>query len=110
MHLSDAEFETLVERVLERWLDAIEDAELAPLEAELQNGILTVRAEGAGTFIVNKHMPLKQLWYSSPYSGASHYVFEPVSRLWRNTREGQDLAGLFGAELSRAGGGRVALD
>lgn len=110
MHLSDAEFETLVERVLERWLDAIEDAGLAPLDAELQNGILTVRAEGAGTFIVNKHMPLKQLWYSSPYSGASHYVFDPARRLWLNTREGIDLAQLFGAEVSRAGGGRVALD
>lgn len=110
MALDDATFDSLAGETLEAWFDAIEAAGLDDLEVELGEGILTVNVESGGTFVLNKHAPMRQLWLSSPYSGATHYSFDPAGQRWINTRGGQDLATLLADELGRAGGGRLVLE
>src|SRR5689334_116262 len=79
----------------------LEEAIGAHADAELQGGILTVEA-GAGTWVVNKHAPTRQIWLSSPKSGARHYAFEEKSGLWQDTRGGADLLATLAAELDVA--------
>jgi frataxin len=88
-------FETLADSLLE----TLEEG----LDGELQGGVLTVEGE-AGTWIVNKHAPTRQIWLSSPKSGARHYAFEKTEGLWRDTRGGADLLTTLSGELG------VALD
>jgi frataxin len=93
--MSSSAFETLADSLLE----ALEEG----LDGELQGGVLTVEGE-AGTWIVNKHAATRQIWLSSPKSGARHYAFEEARGLWQDTRGGADLLTTLSGELG------VALD
>ena len=88
--MNDSTFESLADSLLE----TLEEG----LDAERQGGVLTVEGE-AGTWIVNKHAPTRQIWLSSPKSGARHYAFEPGSGLWQDTRGGADLLTTLADEL-----------
>ena len=90
--MSDSAFETLANSLLAALEEGVGD------DAELQGGILTVEGE-AGTWIVNKHAPTRQIWLSSPKSGARHYAFEAANGLWRDTRGGADLLTILSGEL-----------
>jgi frataxin len=48
---------------------------------------------------VNKHGPTKQIWLSSPKSGARHYGFDAVRGQWRDTRGDSDLLSILAGEL-----------
>ena len=88
MTVSESDFETATERCLQRLCRAIEEAS-DDIDVELQGGVLTAELEDGRTFVLNRHMPLRQLWLSSPLSGASHFAHTDGS--WRSTRGGSDL-------------------
>jgi frataxin len=95
--MNDSAFDSLADSLLETLEEGIGDH----ADAELQGGILTVRGD-AGTWIVNKHAPTRQIWLSSPKSGARHYAFDEASGLWQDTRGGADLLATLAAELDVA--------
>ena len=95
--MSDSAFETLADSLLATLEEALGDH----VDAELQGGILTVDGED-GTWIVNKHAPTRQVWLSSPRSGARHYAFDAGTGRWQDTRGGDDLLAVLGAELGVA--------
>jgi frataxin len=88
--MTDSAYESLADSLLE----ALEEG----LDGERQGGVLTVESEG-GTWIVNKHAPTRQIWLSSPKSGARHYAFAADSGLWQDTRGGADLLTTLSDEL-----------
>lgn len=92
--MSDSTYETLADSLLATLEEALGDE----VDAELQGGILTVEGD-EGTWIVNKHAPTRQIWLSSPRSGARHYAFDAASGQWRDTRGGDDLLAVLSAEL-----------
>jgi len=92
--MSEQAFETLADSLLESLEEEIDDA-------ELQGGVLTIDGDD-GTWVVNKHAPTRQIWLSSPKSGAHHYAFEAASGLWQDTRGGPDLLATLAAELDVA--------
>ena len=93
--MSQQAFETLADSVLEALETGLGD------DAEMQGGVLTVEQDG-GTWLVNKHAPTKQIWLSSPKSGARHYAFDPAAGLWKDTRGGADLLSVLSGELGVA--------
>jgi len=92
--MSDSAFESLANSLLA----ALEEGIGPHADAELQGGVLTVEGKD-GTWLVNKHAPTRQIWLSSPRSGARHYVFDAGSGQWKDTRGGADLLELLSAEL-----------
>jgi frataxin len=92
--MADIPFESLADSLLA----ALEEGIGAHVDAELQGGILTVDGDD-GTWVVNKHAPTRQIWVSSPKSGARHYAFEAGSGEWRDTRGGGELLATLSAEL-----------
>lgn len=101
-------FESAAEATLAGFLGAIEAAG-ADLEVDLEGGILTIELDDGGTFVLNRHGPLRQLWLSSPVSGASHYELDAADGRWKSTRGGGDLAQSLAADLSRLTGTSIAL-
>ncbi len=89
--MSEQAFETLADSLLESLEEEIDDA-------ELQGGVLTVDGDD-GTWVVNKHAPTRQIWLSSPKSGARHYAFDQASGLWKDTRGSGDLLSTLAGEL-----------
>ena len=96
--MSDSAFESLANGLLA----ALEEEIGSHADAELQGGILTVEGGakfGGGIWVVNKHAPTRQIWLSSPQSGARHYAFDAGSGQWKDTRGGPDLIAHLSAEF-----------
>ena len=92
--MTDSAFESLADSLLA----ALEEAIADHADAELQGGVLTVEGD-EGTWIVNKHAPTRQVWLSSPRSGARHYAFAAEAGKWLDTRGGGDLLEVLSAEF-----------
>lgn len=98
MKLEENAFIKLAGQTLEKYLSAIEDVEPDDVDADIQDGVLTIEFDDGRIFIVNRHVPLRQIWLSSPVSGAGHFDYQDGK--WIASKDGRDLAVTLGAELS----------
>jgi frataxin len=100
--LDEGEFERLAGETLMRLFDAVEevadDAFGEEAEIELQQGILTIDVPGTGRWVVNRHAVTRQIWLSSPVSGAAHYNWD--GHQWVGSRGEGPLCSRLEAELS----------
>ena len=107
MALTESEFEQMAEALLGRLAEAVEGTEAEGVDVELQGPVLNIEVEGragskGGTFVVSKHAPTRQIWLSSPISGASHYAYD--GKAWRSTRDAAELLARLAAELGQVAG------
>lgn len=84
MNLDASRYATLADEMLERIADTIDDVLGEEIDAELQGGVLTLSLEAGGQYVLNKNAPMKQLWLSSPASGAWHFDYADGD--WISTR------------------------
>ena len=89
--LADEALDTILEKA-----DELAD-ERDDVEAELSSGVLTLKIAGTGTWVLNKQVPNRQLWLSSPLSGPCR--FDYVDGTWTHTRDGSSLSELLEREL-----------
>lgn len=54
------------------------------LEPELESGVLSIIMPDEREYIINKHTPSRQIWVSSPYSGAAYFEYQGGE--WRPKR------------------------
>jgi frataxin len=101
----DAAADTLLARLQTRIENELADADI---DAELRGGILTVEFDDGRQFVINKHGPTKQIWVSSPLTGAAHYAWDEGAKLWRSTRSDATLEVALAADLEAASGLKVA--
>lgn len=104
--MSDPAFDTKAERELNDLADRLEAASEA-LEVDFDAGNLTVDLPGGGQYLLNKHYIHRQIWLSSPRSGAHHFELQDGD--WRSTRGPETLRALLAAELAQALGHPVDL-
>ncbi|MGE0152273.1 MAG: iron donor protein CyaY [Reyranellaceae bacterium] len=104
--MSDPAFDTRAEAELNELAERLEAASEA-LEVDFDAGNLTVDLPDGGQYLLNKHYIHRQIWLSSPRSGAHHFELE--GEVWRSTRGPQTLRALLAAELSAALGSSVDL-
>jgi len=50
--------------------------EISDTEAELESGVLTITLPSKKQYVINKHTPSRQIWVSSPITGAGYYEFK----------------------------------
>ena len=105
-----SQFEARADAALARLQQAVESAAGDAVDAELVGGILTLELEAGGVYQINKHLASRQIWLSSPVSGAWHFAWsEGEGGAWRATRGGEKLEDLLGRELTESLGEAVAL-
>lgn len=109
MALDDRRFQALADRTLGALMAALEEALGDRAEVELLSGILTIAPEAGGQYVVNKHAPTRQLWLSSPSSGAWHFAWDDQAQGWKSTRGGETLPEVLARDLARATGLPVSL-
>lgn len=108
--MNQAEFERRAGEVLDALFEQIE-AELGDwLDVDMSGGILQIELPDGGTYVINKHGPNREIWLSSPKSGAWHFAAGDAGG-WRSTRgDAEELSELLAAELAAASGRAVRLD
>ena len=91
--------------------DGADDGRCGPSSAVVARVIDgdTVELEDGGTYVINKHAPTRQIWVSSPASGATHFARDQGSDRWIDTRGGRDLARMLRDEIRAATGADLAL-
>ena len=88
--MDERAFESLVARILADFADRLEQALDDAAEVEFRGGILTVSCADGRQFVVNKHAPTREIWLSSPISGAVHFARRGEE--WVSTRGPDRLA------------------
>ena len=110
MAFDASSFEKTADDTLAAFLDAIDEALGDRLEVDLQGGILTIELDSGGQYVINKHGPNRQIWMSSPVSGATHYDYDETAEQWIGTRDAGPLLDRIAAELKAKTGVTVELD
>ena len=109
--MDEPEFLRQAGKVLDRLMSQIED-QADELEVDLESGILTIGLPDGGQYLLNKHGPNREIWLSSPKSGAWHFRHDPEAG-WISTRVVDDarpqLHRLLSDELAAAAGTPVEL-
>jgi len=83
--MDEREFERQAGQVLGRLLDEIEGQAGDDVDVDLEGGILTVILPDGGRYLLNKHGPNREIWLSSPRSGAWHFRHDAEAG-WVSTR------------------------
>ncbi len=109
MPLEESGFASLAEQTLTRILDRLEDSGAEDFDAELKDGVLNIELDDGRVFIINRHLPLKQIWLSSPLSGAGHFAYCSESGDWESTRDDGKLYEILSAELTDVTGATVTI-
>lgn len=80
--METSEFITFVDEKLAALADSIEsaDKEYALEDVEYQDGVLTITLEDERQYVINRHTPSRQIWLSSPLSGAGHFSHQENGR------------------------------
>ena len=113
MSLDEPTFERLADETLKHLLAAIEAALGSHLDIDLEGGILTIRLDAGGIYVVNKQAPNRQIWLASPASGAWHFDFRDgpgKAGRWVATKGGATLSALLAGELTTATGSALIVD
>lgn len=109
MAISDSEFETRADEILEYLMETLEDTLGDQLDVDLEEGILSIELDSGGQYVINKHKPNRQIWMSSPASGASHFEYKAETG-WEGTRGAGNLNQILAQELSAATGQSVKFE
>jgi len=105
--IDESGFIRRADETLGRLFERLEDALGDRVDVELQEGILTIDFDDGSRFVVNKHLPNRQIWLSSPLSGAAHFAWDGTR--WAATRDGAPLLAVLEDDLSKLAGEPVAL-
>lgn len=102
--LENSQYQCLADTYLEALVDEIEakDAE-GLLDAEVEQGSLTLTLPSGKQYVVSKHAPSKQLWLSSPVSGGLHFAYHEAHSAWE-LADGRKLCTVLAEELGTATG------
>lgn len=110
MSLTESRFHALADDLLQTMVDVIEEAVGDHAEIDLIGGVLTIELESGGQYVINKHAPNREIWLSSPSSGAWHFVYDADGAGWRSTRDPEQwLTRVLSRELEAATGTAVPL-
>jgi len=96
--MDEITFKTLSDKMLSNFADSTEAAdEKGELDVDYQSGVLTITLANKKQYVINQHVPMRQIWLSSPISGAAHFDYANGS--WKSTRGGDDLLDLLQREF-----------
>ncbi|AIL65116.1 frataxin-like protein [Rickettsiales bacterium Ac37b] len=96
------EFNILAINSLENLYEKLETNEaFNDLEIDfVNNEVLYIASEKNQEYVINKHSPSRQIWFSSPLTGTYYFSYDISKKLWLD-KEGKELEDLIIGELKR---------
>lgn len=97
--MTETEFVHLITSYLDQLLERIEDQYWDAVECDLNSGVLSIKTRDNKEFIINRNIPKRELWLSSPFSGGAHFLYQ--DDVWVDTRSGVPFEPLIFKELDQ---------
>ncbi len=97
-------FQSVADTTLMALMDQLDEAFGDRWDIDLEGGVLTVELDNGAQYLLNKHAPMRQLWLSSPVSGAGHFDHDAARGVWVDSRTGNTLNAVLSGELGAAAG------
>ena len=102
MNMDETEYHSHAIIPLQELLEMVEVLEEKhKIEAELEEGVLAIIMPDGKEYVINKHTPSRQIWVSSPYSGAGYFEYDGTN--WGPKRavaaQGRNLVEFITAEI-----------
>lgn len=105
--MTESEFATLSEAVLDH-IEAAIEASGADVEVERKSaGIVEIDIDGFGTIVLNSQAPMRQVWLASR-AGAHHFAW--LDGVWRDTRGEGSLYEVLGRLIGAHSGTPLRFD
>ncbi|CAH0490290.1 unnamed protein product [Peronospora farinosa] len=104
--MTEHEFMELADETLhgiQSWLDGIDEM-LDESDVVFSQGVLKIDLGEHGTWVINRQVPNRQIWWSSPISGPRRYEYDAENGHWINTRDRGELLALLRSEILDATG------
>ncbi len=99
--MDDTIFQEKAEIFLQSMVDAIEMAdENEEMEVDFIEGVASITLSDGQEYIINTHTPSKQIWVSSPFSGASKFSYDEDEDEWMPDN-GRSLRDFISIEFSQ---------
>lgn len=99
MDFDESTFARLADEKITAIADAVDEELGDRIDVDVQGGILTLELPDGRQYVINKHAPNRQIWLSSPVSGAAHFDYSEAKQ-WVSTREaGRTLDQILTEEL-----------
>ncbi|XP_045483207.1 frataxin, mitochondrial [Harmonia axyridis] len=102
--LSDSLYEKVCQETLQSLTEFFEELqeeqpELVNGDISYNDGVLTINLGQFGIYVINRQLPNKQIWLSSPVSGPKRYDYENGGWIYKHNNE--TLHTLLKEELSK---------
>jgi frataxin len=101
--MEESFYHEVANQQMQKLLDLAEGLEESHnLEAEYEAGVLTITLPNTRQYVINRHTPSRQIWVSSPVSGAGYYEFSGSSWLSKRADNANksELYNFISAELN----------
>ena len=95
-------FLDLAEKTLNELFDSLNKYN-EQLEIDFIDKNITIESDDGKVFIISVHEPTKQIWLSSPISGAHHFKLSEINntKIWISTRDNKiDLFKIIKEEIA----------
>ncbi|ORX99186.1 Frataxin [Basidiobolus meristosporus CBS 931.73] len=89
-----------MDTLVENLEDLGDTVDYSGFDVEYSSGVLTLKLGEAGTYVINKQPPNKQIWLSSPKSGPKRFDYDVDAGKWFYQRDDNTLDELLNRELS----------
>ncbi|MGM0676107.1 iron donor protein CyaY [Ectothiorhodospira marina] len=89
--MNQVSFSVQAEQTLEELMERMSAVdELADLDMDIVDGVLTIEFDDRSKLILNRQEPLRQIWLASP-EGPAHFGYDTGSGQWLDDKEGNEL-------------------
>jgi frataxin len=96
-NMDSVKFHKIADELLQNLADEIESYN-DKIDVDYLQGVLTVTLQNNKQYVINKHDPTKQIWLSSPISGAAKFSYDDNAKNWVGY-DNEDLVKLLKNEI-----------
>ncbi|CAH9089244.1 unnamed protein product [Cuscuta europaea] len=111
--LEEDEYHKLANSTIHDLLEKLEEygdlIDIIGFDVDYGNEVLTLKLGSLGTYVINKQMPNRQIWMSSPVSGPSRFDWDRKCEAWIYRRTKESLLNVLESELEKLCGTPIKL-